>query len=140
MKKEDVLNRLRKAIESNSADLVERAVTDVHSFGYNSDFVPHLIALLKANWHFRHEDIALALQWTKDNRATKTLLKTAQSTFQYLDYNHSYALARKCTWALADIGTNEAKQALIELSQWHDEEIAGYALKRLNKWEEKNRS
>ncbi|WNJ17129.1 hypothetical protein [Pontibacter sp. G13] len=71
----------------------------------------------------------------KDNRATPSLLKTAKRTFDYLAYDHSYSLARICSWALADIGTDESKQALWELSQWHDPNIAGYAQKRLDKWE-----
>lgn len=140
MKKEKVLNNLQNAIETSSADTAESAVTSVHEFGYHPDFVPYLIELLEVNWHYRHEDIVLALQWTKDNRATKTLLKTAERKFDYLEYDNSYALARKCTWALADIGTEESKQALIKLSQGHDEEVAVYALKRLDTWEvEKNR-
>ena len=78
----------------------------------------------------------MALQRTRDNRATKSLLKTAKSKFGYLDYDNSYPLARKCIWALAYIRTEDSKQALVELSEWHDEEIAGYAQKKLEKWEE----
>ncbi len=140
MDKEEVLYKLKTAINSNSADLAEKAVAEVHTFGYESEFAPYLIELLETKWHFRHEDIVLALQATKDNRATKTLLKTAKIKFEYLDYDNSYSLSRKCTWALADIGTDESKKALEELSQWHDKEIAEYAQKRLNNWEaEKNR-
>lgn len=51
-----------------------------------------------------------------------------------LDYENSYALARKCTWALADIGTADAKLALQNLSNVADQEISLYARKRLQQW------
>ena len=136
VKKERILNSLSEAIKERSSDKAENAVTTVHQFGYDPDFVPLLIELLESDWHFRHEDIALALQWSKDNRATNSLLKTAKIKFDYLNYDDSYSLARKCVWALTDIGTDESKQALFELSQWHDQKIASYAQKRLDNWEE----
>jgi hypothetical protein len=46
-----------------------------------------------------------------------------------------YPTVRKCTWALADIGTEEAKSYLQELTKSKDTTLAGYAYKRLNSWE-----
>lgn len=98
------------------------------------DFVPLLSEILGEEWHISHEDIVLFLQQLKDNRATPILLETAQRKFEYLSYDDSYPLARKCTWALADIGTVDSKNALIELSTNKDLVIAGYAQKRLDNW------
>jgi hypothetical protein len=44
------------------------------------------------------------------------------------------ALVRKCTWALADIGTPEAKARLQDLAKSLNAQIAGYAQKRLDRW------
>ena len=62
--------------------------------------------------------------------------EAAVVTHQYLDYDEFFGLARKCTWALADIGTPEANTALQELSQVDNQTIADYAQERLDKWEQ----
>jgi hypothetical protein len=55
--------------------------------------------------------------------------------FKYLEYNNSYALARKCTWALADIGTDESKKALEDIANGMDGEVAKYAQSRIDNWD-----
>lgn len=99
------------------------------------DVVPTLVELLRARWHTRHEDTARWLQQLRDPRAVDALFETAFSKFPYLEYDNSYALARKCTWALADIGTPEARAKLEELARGADAEIAGYAQRRLDHWD-----
>jgi hypothetical protein len=37
---------------------------------------------------------------------------------------------------LADIGTEDAKQRLLEIAESDDREIASYAIKRLERWKE----
>jgi len=48
-------------------------------------------------------------------------------------------LARKCTWALADIGTPSARSLLETLATNDNEIIAHYAQKRLEQWNSVNR-
>ena len=60
------------------------------------------------------------------------LYSTAMRNFDYLDYDEDFGLARKCTWALADIGTPDAWQKLQNLARSQNEIIAGYAQKRLD--------
>jgi hypothetical protein len=87
-------------------------------------------------WHTRHEDIARALQRLRDPRTVDALFSAALSRHDYLAYDEFFGLARKCTWALADIGTIEAKRRLEQLAGSENPMIAGYARKRLGRWEE----
>jgi hypothetical protein len=54
------------------------------------------------------------------------LERTAHAVHDYLAYDDGFALTRKCTWALADIGTPEAQQALTRLA-CDNSNIASYA-------------
>ncbi len=129
------LKNLQSALESKRADEMEFAIFDSFPAGINGDFIEVLTAILECDWHTRHEDVARALQDLKDPRSIDVLYKTAQRKFAYLEYNDSKALARKCIWALADIGTVAAHQKLQALAKLSDKEIAAYAQKRLDGWE-----
>lgn len=96
--------------------------------------VPTLIGLLRSAAHYRHEDVARWLQDLRDPRAVDALHAAALTKYEYLAYDDSHAFARKCTWALADIGTPAAQDALGLLAACDDPEIAGYAQKRLDGW------
>lgn len=99
------------------------------------EYVAQLNGLLSLDWHYQHENIALILQGLKSPMSVNVLFATATKRFEYLSYDDSFALARKCTWALADIGTAKAKDKLISLSLNSNEYIAQYAKKRLDNWE-----
>jgi hypothetical protein len=98
--------------------------------------VPALIELLAAPWHTRHEDVASTLQSIRDPRSVDALYRAALVKLPYLEYNDSEALARKCTWALADIGTPEARARLEALTTQADETVADFARRRLTRWDE----
>lgn len=98
------------------------------------DVVPTLIDLLRSTTHHQHEDLARWLQDLRDPRAVEALYAVALTKHEYLAYDSSHALARKCTWALADIGTVDAEERLRLLARCDDPEIAGYAQKRLDGW------
>jgi hypothetical protein len=131
-----VLTILEEAYELEDAEAVAGGVY----LGYAADFQPQhgaiLAKLIEAPWHVMHEDIARALQQLRSPEAVEGLERTAYSHFEYLEYDNGYPLIHKCTWALADIGTPEAKQALERIAQHDDPEIAGYAQKRLAQWEQ----
>ena len=90
-------------------------------------------ALLAERWHQKHEDLAIALQLMRDPGTVEALARAARSKFEYF-YDESHAFARKCCWALADIGTRAARDRLRELAECEDAEIRGYAQKRLDRW------
>jgi HEAT repeat protein len=127
---------LEAAAAAPQADTVEETVTAAHRIGLHSTFVPPLLALLRSHDHFRHEDIVAALQGIKDPRAIDALFEAASVRLPYLDYDEFFGLARKCTWALADIGTQEAKTRLEQLTSNDNRLIADYAKKRLDRWDQ----
>ncbi len=127
---------LHQAIESKNADGFEEALIYAFRADLTTDLIPLLIEVLSMNWHFRHEDVISALQELKPPQAVQALREAALVTHEYLDYDEFFGLARKCTWALADIGTPKAKDALFELTETDNEIIAGYAQKRLDRWEQ----
>jgi hypothetical protein len=137
----DELNVALCADIAADPDAVFDAVKDALCAGDDApirerDIVPTLIALLRAGGHYQHEDLARWLQDLRDPRAVDALYEVALTKHEYLAFNNSYALARKCTWALADIGTREAREKLRLLAGGDDPEIAGYAQKRLDSWDE----
>jgi hypothetical protein len=92
--------------------------------------------LLSLDWHEEHEELASFLQLKRDARAVDALARAATLKFSYLSYNDSHAFARKCVWALADIGTEDAKHRLLEIAESDDRELASYAKRRLERWRE----
>ena len=129
--KADVIPILEQSLASHEADEVELAVTLAHYFGLQREQTPILCKLLLEDWHTSHENIASSLQKLADPRSTDSLRQASQFRLAYLDYDENHGLARKCTWALAAIGTAEAIEALVWISENSDEMVAGYARKRL---------
>jgi HEAT repeat protein len=126
------LTALITSAKSGFADAVEHAVRDVYAVGLKPSHVQPLIDLLQLGWHTRHEDIIGLLQRAKDDKASNVLLETATRKFSYLDYDENEGLARKCTWALADIGSPLAIDHLRTLATNENELISSYAKKRLS--------
>ena len=55
-----------------------------------------LCKLLLEPWHFHHEDIAMVLKEMKDPATVNCLFEAAQLRLEYLEYDDTYQLARKC--------------------------------------------
>jgi hypothetical protein len=129
------------AVSTNAADVETVLSLSFSVFDSNLNFrtqaIPSLIKLLGNLNHYVHEDIVRLLQKAKDARAVEALYKAALIIPNYQKrYDEGAALARKCTWALADIGNNDAHQKLQLLAAHTNPEIAGYAQKRLTSWKE----
>jgi ubiquinone biosynthesis protein UbiJ len=131
-----VFSLLEEAMRLGDGSSIECALMVAHGRTGDIDVVPTLIGLLRSTAHTRHEDLARWLQDLRDPRAVEALYAVALTKHEYLAYNNSYALARKCTWALADIGTESANEKLCLLAGCDDVEIAGYAQTRLARWSE----
>jgi hypothetical protein len=126
-----IVSRLHAAIEARDGDAVELALMSALEIGLHPNMCGALVALSEAGWHTRHEDVVRAIRALRCESAVRALERTAHATHAYLDYDGFFALARKCTWALADIGTPDAYQALERLSNSSNPLIAQYAQKRL---------
>ena len=117
-------------------DLALDGMTLAYRAGLHPIHVPLLISLANAPWHSSHEDVVMALQQLRNPAAVAILEKVTFSIHKYLDYDENFGLARKCTWALADIGSPEAHQALTRIAGCKNAMIAAYAKKRLDNWEQ----
>ena len=135
MTQDEVTTRLAAAIAARDAEAFEDALTHAYRAGLPSTLSELLGEALLMDWHTRHEDVASALQQLKDPKTVDALFTAATATHAYLDYDEFFGLARKCTWALADIGTPQAKDHLRTLAKSTNELIAGYAQKRLDRWD-----
>ena len=124
------LSQDSKALSEAMLDMFHTRTVPTHAF------VPLFSELILEDWHTEHEDLASALQQLKDPRATDALYKATALKFDYLDQvDDMHAFQRKCTWALADIGNEAAKAYLQRIAQAEDQELSGYAQKRLDNWE-----
>ena len=130
----EALKSLDESICAEDANAVQNAVSSAYRSGLHQCHVRPLITLLDSPWHHTHEDIAHTLQLLRSPEAIEALERTTHSHLEYLEYDSGYALKRKCTWALADIGTAEAREALERIAKNDDQQIAAYAKKRLDHW------
>ena len=117
----------------NSTDLQATLIVGA-AFGYTSAHVALLCRLLRDSWHRSHEEIVATLQSLKDPRAVEVLYDASLVPHAYLGRDDFYILVRRCTWALADIGTPDALGKLQLLSASENPVIAGYAQERIDRW------
>jgi hypothetical protein len=122
-----------KAEEANEAIGIANGFKNDKAFG--KQVVPWLLALLAMPGHYYHEDIIGILQRIKDARSVDAIYEATLEYHSYLEYDEFSGLARKCTWALADIGNKEAYEKLKLLAANSNTHVAGYAQKRLDSWE-----
>jgi len=88
--------------------------------------------LFGLDWHTTHDNIASGFQTRSHPSTAKFLYQKIQSNkIPEFDYK---PVSRKCVWALADIGTIEAKEYIVKLSTCEDSIIKDYANKRLENW------
>lgn len=110
-----ILFALQKAYADMNAEDVEYSLSLLllnEEYSQTDKYVDILSALLNEKWHYKHEDIAVLLQGLKSPRSVDALYNAAVSKFEYLNYDDSYALARKCIHALGDINTEHSREKL----------------------------
>lgn len=108
-----VKERLELAYSEANGEDVEYALLIGFNFDvFSDDFVDILCKIILERWHTKHEDIALILQKLKNPRSIDCLYQTALMKLDYLHYDDTYALARKCIHALGDINTNDSRNKL----------------------------
>jgi hypothetical protein len=124
------------AIQAEDPDAFELAVRSAFTAGLPPDLADLFTDALSMPWHTRHEDLVSALQKMQSPASVEAVFAAATAQHAYLDYDEFFGLARKCTWALADIGTPLARVKLGELAANPNPTIAAYAQKRLDRWDE----
>ena len=92
--------------------------------------------LFRLDWHTTHDNIASGFQ-TRSHPATAKFLYEQIISNKIPEFDYK-PVSRKCVWALADIGTKEAKNYLQNLSNTEDIIIKDFAVKRLVNWEKES--
>lgn len=122
---------LDETLLSRRGDDVESILAIAQHFeAITAAAVPLFCRLLLADFHACHEDIARYLQSLRDPRSITALYEACFLDLPYF-WDHGDALARKCTWALHDIGTPEAFDRLKALTSHPRDSVVAFALKRL---------
>jgi len=132
---DEVASVLGEAIRSHDATDIECALYLAGIVDFRPAFMPLLITILELPWHHSHEDIVATFQYLKAPEPVEALYRTAFVEHEYRAYDEYFGLARRCTWALADIGTGEAYAKLELLAQFNNPMIAAHAQKRIDSWE-----
>lgn len=124
----------RILIEKDKKGVYENAFHFIHVYSRDEEILLLLCQIFESDWHESHEDMARAFQGASNPVTAETLFRVALTEFEY-SWNDNYPLQRKCTWALADTGTVEAKNFLEQIKQKANEEVAEFADKRLRNWD-----
>lgn len=130
-----IVETVKDAAALRDGDAFELALNEAWRSGLTPCLAGPLASALEGTWHTRHEDVVNALQELRDPGTVDALFRAATIRHEYLEFDDGRALARKCTWALADIGTAEARSKLTELADGPDEIVAAYAQERLARWD-----
>lgn len=113
-----LLESLQHSYQFRSGDDLEYVLLLSFTFDIiDESFSEILCKILLGDWHYKHEDIAMMLQQLKWPPSVDALYETAIRKFEYLDYDESHALARKCIHALSDLNTKESIEKLQLLTE-----------------------
>ncbi|MES2371135.1 MAG: HEAT repeat domain-containing protein [Bacteroidota bacterium] len=112
--KDYIPQQLEHAFSEENGDNVEDLMYLFFRFDeeFDGKYVEVFCKLLRMPWHNQHENMVRLLQGLKDARSVNCLYETALARFEYLDYDDTFALARKCIHALADINNEDAREKL----------------------------
>jgi len=94
-----------------------------------------LMKLLLEEGHDQHEDIVFELGLIGAPEAVPEIVKAANTPFQALVlWGNVQEFQRKCAYALARIGTDEARVALQEMANSSDADLREYGQEGLQHW------
>ena len=130
--KNEILLEFERLSNEKDSDAVWDFITEGYSAIGEVDQIYYYTKLLEYTWHGCHDSIVHQFQSLANPKTIEILYQTALNV-EIEEFDHK-PIARKCTHALSSIGTDSAKQKLIELSKCGNAVIEGYAIKRLDKW------
>jgi hypothetical protein len=130
---EFVRETLLNSLHTKDPDDVEYPLLLISFFKLYEEFLNDIFCkLLVEDWHYKHEDLVLAIENIQLKGCEENLYILAQKQLAYLEYDDNFGLARKCTWALAKINSPAAMEKLQLLAEIGNESVKGYARKRLS--------
>jgi len=119
--------KLEEAINTKNEKLLKEIFYELEQDIPN--YLESMNLLLLEDWHTYHYDIVLELQRLKNPQSIEPL-------YLHLTQNRESHLAYKIVWALADIGTAEAKAKITALIKYvSDIQVKLLISKRLQLWE-----
>ncbi len=129
---EDVLRRLESLFATRDADELDRVLPEAWALRVSVRWAPIFARLLGERWHAQQQELADSLQDMREPSTIEALYAVAHDAAPYNEVDDGRALARKCVWALHDIGTPAAIARLHQLAAAAgDLETRGHAAKRL---------
>lgn len=128
----DKLDRLATAANDKDNDALRRALANIDE---DVSFAPILAHLLLEGWHDAHEDIVVKLGLIGHHGAVEAISKAAMTPFARLvQRNNLHRFQRRCAYALARIGTVQARAALEDLAASGEPHLREYAQEGLAMW------
>ena len=126
---DDITCELEAVLAQRDAAELTRVLATVWSVGLSVKWAPVFAKLLVERWHFQQEDLANALQDLRDPSTADALLVVALDSAPYDEIDDGRALARKCVWALHDIGARAELEQIATTAK--DEETRERAADKL---------
>lgn len=137
--KDEMKNLINEVCDEKNPEELEHLLNlSSRFYKFIKDDAEYFCNLLNYNWHFMHENIVSILQQLRCPKSIETLYQTAKKEFEYLDYDDTHSLARKCMFALGNIGTAEAIEKLKLLSQSPNTDLQEYAKEQFDREDIKN--
>jgi hypothetical protein len=131
----DITEIKRMISEKDILAVEEKAFRFIQIYPRDEEILLLLCEIFESDWHTRQEDLASSFQYIKNPVTAKSLYRMAFRLTEYDKWNDTFPMQRKCVWALADIGSSEAKNYLKEIESKANSTIASFATKRLQNWE-----
>jgi HEAT repeat protein len=128
---DEVTRRLESVLVRKDPTELREILLGAASGGLSARWATVLARLLMELWHHQHEDIANALQDLRDPATVDALYEVTNNSAPFSAVDDGRALARKCIWALHDIGTPAAVDKLELLTTTTDVETRERAAKKL---------
>ena len=133
-REKDILEIKKIRREKDSESLFDKGYGFIRIYSRDDEILKMMCEILQEDWHYSHEDLARSFQSARNPIPIKTLYNVALSDL-HTEYEEYYPLQRKCVWAIADIGTEEAKSYLFKIEAEANEIVSSFATKRLQNWE-----
>lgn len=128
----EVFGEYQKVYKSKNHRIIEEFYTKPKPKLSELDEIEIEKWLFRGEWHRLHDWIASSFQERRHPTTAKFIYdQITNSKIPEFDYK---PVTRRLTWALADIGTEEAKEYLLDLANSKDPLLKAFAKKRVTGW------
>lgn len=129
-----VLNEIRLILDSKKPSEAWRYIEEINRSSLTEIEELEIDKMFfRADWHEIHDQLASNFQWSKHPSLSEFLYEQIESNkIPEFDYK---PVSRKSVWALADIGTKQAKKYIENLCSSENLMIREFAIKRISNWD-----